>query len=239
MDIVIPLGTGSEWNDNDELRYCLRSFEKNLKDLGNVYIVGHKPAWLQNIKHIEYPDTLLRNKDGNLIAKVMAVCSESELTSKFIRLSDDQLLLKQIESHELKPYYIELILPEHPISRWKQRLKRAFDCLQHKGLTSYNYESHIPMIVDKLLFPKIMMEFPYYEENGGVTINTPYFNTVLQEHKLLPSVFKESIEDPCTVSQLIPIFQSRTIVNYNNNGFNDDLKAVIKDLFPNKSKFEL
>ena len=49
IDVVIPLGTGSRWQDN-ELRYCLRSIEKNLSGVNEVVIVGEKPKWLTNVR---------------------------------------------------------------------------------------------------------------------------------------------------------------------------------------------
>jgi hypothetical protein len=56
IDVVYPLGTGSVWQDN-ELRYSLRSLEKNFPDLGRVYVVGHKPDWLGNVEHIPFGDS--------------------------------------------------------------------------------------------------------------------------------------------------------------------------------------
>lgn len=238
IDLVIPLGSGSEWEDN-ELRYCLRSFEINLFDLGQIFIVGHKPSWLTNVMHFEYPDTLTRNKDGNLIAKVITACEQPLLSEKFIRLSDDQLLLKKIFSEEIHPYFVQINLPERPLSRWKQRLRKGIDILASRDLSVYNYESHLPMIIDKNRYPEIMKTFPYYEEGGGVTVNTPYFNTILTEHTLLPSSVKFTIERPCTASQILEGVKNSMFLGYNDRGLNDDLKAVIANMFPNKSKYEL
>ena len=54
MDIVIPLGTGSRWQNN-ELRFALRSIEKYLTGYDKIFIIGECPSYLQNIIHIPCP----------------------------------------------------------------------------------------------------------------------------------------------------------------------------------------
>jgi len=56
MDIVYVLGSGSEWDDN-EIRFSLRSVEKYLTGVGNVYIIGKKPNFLKDIIHRSVPDS--------------------------------------------------------------------------------------------------------------------------------------------------------------------------------------
>ncbi len=49
MDIVIALGTGSRWMDN-ELRYALRSIEKHLKGhTGRILLIGQRPKWVNKV----------------------------------------------------------------------------------------------------------------------------------------------------------------------------------------------
>jgi len=42
----------SSWGDDNELRYSLRSLEKNLIGLNRIFVVGHKPKWLVGVTHI-------------------------------------------------------------------------------------------------------------------------------------------------------------------------------------------
>ena len=71
-DILIPLGTGSR-HDNLELRYCLRSIEKHLKGVGNIFLVGEKPDWVQNVIHIPAKDNPNNwNRARNIYDKIMA-----------------------------------------------------------------------------------------------------------------------------------------------------------------------
>ena len=71
-DILIPLGTGSRHQDF-ELRMCLRSIEKHLKGVGNIFIVGEKPNWVHNVIHIPFKDNPNNwNRARNIYDKIMA-----------------------------------------------------------------------------------------------------------------------------------------------------------------------
>ena len=57
MDILYYIGKGSHHN-NQELRYSLRALEKHCKDIGNVWIVGNRPHFLNNnIKYLWVEDS--------------------------------------------------------------------------------------------------------------------------------------------------------------------------------------
>jgi len=102
VDVVIPLGRGSRWNDN-ELRFCLRSLEKNFLDLGKVWIVGEKPEWCVGVHYLRMPDFFTSNKDANLITKVMTACYQAKMPPRFVRCSDDEVFLRPIGFGEMRP----------------------------------------------------------------------------------------------------------------------------------------
>lgn len=56
MQIVIPIGIGSNW-DNNELRYCLRSINEYLGDVDLVVLgePGVSIPWLTNCTYHELP----------------------------------------------------------------------------------------------------------------------------------------------------------------------------------------
>lgn len=78
MDVVIPLGSGSRWQDN-ELRFCLRAVEKHLKGYDRIYIVGRKPDWIQNIEFIPYVEAHTRER--NIMEKVRRACKSGVATT--------------------------------------------------------------------------------------------------------------------------------------------------------------
>jgi hypothetical protein len=107
MDILYILGTGSTWKDN-ELRYSLRSVEKNIVDSGNVFIVGEKPDWLQNVYHISFPDAY-QKKWCNVYSKLTRACKSPALSSDFLLFNDDFFILQPIKA-ENYPFYFSSIM---------------------------------------------------------------------------------------------------------------------------------
>ena len=250
-DLVIPLGIGSTWNNN-ELRYALRSYDKYFKNLGNVYIVGSKQyikeklPWLTGVEIVDCGDPNRRNKDANIINKVLKVINEYPVTKDFIRTSDDQLLLKEVD--ELLPFYsFDMRKKEQAWwrgNRWKQRLKRTMRILFVKKKTTFNYDVHIPMEVNAKQFKKIFVNtdpFNRFNMSIGFTINSLYYNVALTEHQQLDlstrlDLDKVSIE---VANILVKKMIGKTYLIYNNHGLNQVLRDAIVKKFPDPCRFEI
>jgi len=102
MDIVYILGTGSLAQD-EEIRYSLRSIEKHMQDLDNVYVVGERPDFLINIKHISCKDPH-GEKWKNAHHKIMTACNLGELSEEFLLMNDDFFANADFIGAEL-PFY--------------------------------------------------------------------------------------------------------------------------------------
>lgn len=241
IDVVYALGGGSRWNDN-ELRYSLRSIVANFRDLGRVYVVGQKPDWLAGVVHLPADDPLPRNKDGNIIRKVLLACQTPSLSDDFVRLSDDQLLLRPLAFAEMRPYFLAQPSAEkcrgHSSNHWQQRLRRTCELLAGRNLTTFNYDAHIPLPINKHKFIEVM-EGCDFENDVGYTINTLYFNSVgLAAH--FPLLRRKAVfENPCGDARVIRRrMAGKDYLGYNDRGLTDELKSVLEELFPNPAPFE-
>jgi len=241
IDVVYPLGRGSKWSDN-ELRYSLRSLEKNFPDLGEVYVVGCRPAWLANTVHIPADDPLRTNKDGNIINKVLRACRRHELSEEFVFASDDQILLSRVSFQDVKPFYVSDLAKVRESwwgkGRWKRRMKRTYELLASRQRSTYHYDSHVLVPFNKYKFVWVMTGCNF-EEGIGYTINTVYFNSLgLNEHHPIDGR-KATFERACRdVGRIRARLEGKTYLGYNNAGLTPELKQVIKELFPHKSRFE-
>lgn len=247
IDLVLPVGSGMSWND--ELRYVLRSYCKNFDHLGKVFIVGDikklkaKFPWLKGVELVDCPDPFNMNKDANIIRKVIKVIDTCDVSDPFIRASDDQFILRKVDS--FPPMYTWEI-DKKPAewwgrgTRWKNRLKRTDRMLMIKGYSRYNYDGHFPMEY-RHDFKKVMEHYPY-TKSIGYTINSLYFNSVLQEHKYyedcrfffeLPNTDEEVIRDK---------LKGKTFMCYSGArgdlALTPELKSVIMKKFPRKCRFE-
>lgn len=239
IDVVYPLSKESRWQDN-ELRYSLRSLERNLVGLGRIFIVGHKPAWLTNVIHVPAADANPHNKDANIIDKLLLAC-HAGVSDRFLFCSDDQLLLVPTNAADLRPYHIGCLKKKPPQfwggGRWKRGLRRTYDLLLARRVQTFHYDSHIPQPMDRQQFAEIMGGIDYYA-GDGYTVNTLFFNLALKHHKRLPSIkacFERPVIDSGEVRHRIA---GKTFLGYNEGGLTPALKVTLAELFPVPSRFE-
>lgn len=102
MDVVYILGSGSLAN-NEEIRYSVRSLEKHLLDLRNVYIIGEDPKNLPNAFHVQSSDKT-KEKWKNAYLKVLRACEITELSDEFLLMNDDFFLTEDTVGEDF-PFY--------------------------------------------------------------------------------------------------------------------------------------
>ncbi len=237
VDVVIPLGRGSRWEDN-ELRFCLRALETNFVDLGKVWIVGEKPSWCVGVQYLRMPDFFLANKDANLITKVMTACYQHNMSSFFVRASDDEILLRRTRFDAMKPYHQGEIRHPHG-NRWHRRLNRTGRWLRGRGMTAFNYDSHLPAPMERDRFLDVFNRASY-KKLPGLTIDSTYFNCCgLQEHVRLPRRFRFRLDRPVEdTSRLRRVLRRAHYLNLTNRATGPTLEQILTERFPRPSRFE-
>jgi len=237
VDVIYPLGTGSRW-DNDELRFSLRALEANFLDLGKVFVVGECPAWLTGAIHIPMPDIFRYNKDANLISKILAACHHPDVTSHFVRSSDDELLLKPVRFDELCPFHRGHVRDRSGRNLWRRRMRRTARYLKRCDRTTYAYDCHLPVPVDTEKFRRIMRKAPY-ERGIGFTIDTLYFNSCnLADHVRVNRKLLRLRRPAPGLRKLRRRMRRATYLNYNDGSLDSTLKKALRQTFPNPSRFE-
>lgn len=236
MDILIPLGTGSNWQNN-EIKYCLRSIEKNLIDLDRVFIIGYLPDFINKDKvvYINYDDPFKHNKDANIIRKVLKAI-DLGISNNFIRISDDQLFLKPIKSKDIIPLYkFEFNNYDWTkLNNWRRRLKNTYEILKLENKSTFNFDSHIPVVYNGYCFKDVFNKYIWSQENGGYTINSLYFNNInCNKVKLVNEKICFEKENNEEIK-----LNGEQYLGYNNKGLSIQLKEKIENLFSEKSKYE-
>ena len=242
MDIVYVLGDGSRWGDN-EIRYSLRSVQKNLGGAGKIVIVGQLPEFIQNIIHIEAKDIFNPggNADGNIITKVLAACRDKRVSENFLLMADDCMILKPVRAKKI-PFFHKGNMAEfnepgyfkHNI--WRQRLGCTRDVLLQRGLTSYHFDCHRPMIINKKSFCRIMAKYDY-ASGIGFCIKSLYANTAgvtpVRVKNMRYTIFKNY-----TVDEINDRLGEHTFLSVNDSGLTETMKKWIVKKFHEKSKYE-
>lgn len=241
IDVVYKLNDQSH-HDNQELRYSLRSLS-NFTHLRNVYIVGFKPDWVKNVIYIPMDDHYtLKNKDANIINKMIVASTQRDISEWFINISDDQIFLKETSAAYFTiPVYNNNILTSenHYLANnyFYQRLKRTVDILAERKLPHNCYETHAPYLLNKYDYPRSVMQYDY-QHGLGLCGNTLYFNTIREAGQPKQGINHcyrlQKKEDKITED--INKFQ---FLNFNNNTETPELFDFLQDKFPKKSNYEL
>lgn len=217
MDIVYPIAKISQWGNFNELRFSLRSIEKHVPH-GRIFIIGHCPDWVTNISHIPHVDSYV-TKDSNIISKVLRVCYE-DIAPQFIRLSDDQFFLSPFK----EAYYYNGDLNYSKDRSDKQWIKRCFntkDVLLSEKKPIYNYDCHVPQIIDKKKYVDVMLQSTF-GQGVGLLVNSYYFNSIFPQ-------LTDSHQQPDKVNDFLSIGEK----------VGEDVRQRLYSLFPDKSKYEI
>lgn len=244
MDVVYVLGNGSRWKNN-EIRFSLRSIEKNLTGVGNVFIVGVKPDFLQNVIHIEADDIFEPgiNADGNIITKVLAACNDERLSDDFLFINDDHLVLKPTPIWTVEALHkgnMERYEEDYwKLNYWRTRLKRTMETLVERGLPAYHFDCHTPIIFNKEKFKEVMAGFDY-QSDIGLTMKSLYGNSVYNTNKIRVKLSdqKKTIFKNYKLDEIEQRLKRCRFMSFNDDGLNKALIRWLAKTFPTKSGYE-
>lgn len=149
MDIVIPVREG---DDNESLRYCLRSIAANMPHR-RIIIAGYKPKWITGVDYVAVA-TRERNKYRRVMINILAGAELPTASEWIVLFNDDMFVLDPLR--ELAPFHrgnmIEFItgneMAEAP--KQKESMLMTYNALTHAGIkTPLNYELHMPMVMNR------------------------------------------------------------------------------------------
>ena len=239
VPVIIPLGEGSTHN-NAELRFLLRSLERNALDLGEVYIATlSPPEWLRGACVVPIPDTHAHCKDANLIDKTLRVIERNRLDS-FAWCADDNAIVRPIRLDSIPMLYNERVRSDFGNgSKWHRRVLNTFNWADSQGVPlEHSFESHAPQFFrDAKELARRMRRAPY-AKGDGLTIMTAFRVAMRETTGGLPqSRLKDTYEKECEEAVKAAQFL-KPFIGYNDGGINCGILARLEELFPHKSRFE-
>lgn len=154
IDAVYILGEGSRWSNN-EIRYSIRSLERNFK-FRNIVVIGECPEWLHGITYIPIKDSK-SNVSGiklqNARQKYLTACNDQRISKDFMLMNDDFFFLEEVS--EIRNYSrgtIEEMMSRHPTKAgyYYHSLRDTDNKLKAMGIEKpIDFEIHGPMIFNK------------------------------------------------------------------------------------------
>lgn len=240
-DVVYVLGNGSGWADN-EMRYSLRSLEMYLQDLGTVYVIGHRPKWMQNVQHYFYPDRHTC-KERNIMEKLAYACGHPDLSETFLHVHDDHFALAPALACDIPNWHGgpldrlgNQVKARSPKNNWAYAVLNTHQALQEKGHTAHNFDLHLPMLFDKNLYPATMDLYDWKGQPRGFVVKSLYANTLG-----LPGTFSPDLKVNArlTFQQMVDSLKGRPWFSIGNAGLTLAFKELLAALYPKPSRFEI
>ena len=250
IDVVYPYAAGGEtW---EEIRYSIRSIAKNFLNLRNIWIIGDIPEWAENVHHIKkirpYQDSD-QAKNFDYTHSIFLAAMQPDISDFFLVVNDDHHLLapKTAQSIEETPIVRENMDIYTPDERdthdraWQAMLWNTYDRLKESGMSGWNYENHVPVLVSK---ERILHCWSYFGYGTGELVwKTAYFNMFppdaergwLSETTDLKAGFYDK---GFSYKDIKKQGDAAIYMSYNDKGMNTNLKRYLQERFPDPSKYE-
>lgn len=232
IDIVIPLGARST-QKNQELRYCLRSIEKHLTGVGNVFIIGYCPEWLTGVIHIQMQeDPRNRFRDRNIMLKMQEACKDQRVSDNFLMVHDDHFLLSDYEAGAFPYYHMGPMNEGHgQYGETKQNTKSLLSFAESFN----NYDCHCPIVFNKELFMR-SVALADWSKYYGYCLKTLYCVMNGIEGEYTTDI---KIRMPLKANEIKQQIASRNWFSIGDRCFKEGgMMDVLNELYPNKSKYE-
>lgn len=248
MDILYIVGQGSKWRDN-ELRYSLRSIEKNGINVGRVFIAGYIPPFIN-------PKTVgcLRVQDKytvkhyNILHAIEQAVENLPLSEHFLYSSDDHFYIAPTDFDAYPHYWRGVELPTkvepdeknrvyHTTLLSTRKLLECFDLPCHHfawhGNTHFNTRLwNEPDFVRLRRLSYLMPEGcePTCLMNNYWLAHEPFEPIVRQDLKLTSHE---------THATFMTKTEGREVCSSVNNISEAYLAEYLKNTFPDRSKYEM
>lgn len=233
MDLVYILGKGSRWKNN-EIRFSLRSVEKNLKHR-KVFVIGYKPDWMTGVIHVPMNDPY-QHKQKNAIEKIRLACKNSEISEAFILMNDDFFLLQNCgESFPGFTYKTITDLMDNHSTKggyYYRAMKDTIGLLREANIGDVNFEIHAPIVFEKTKFLQMTDAINWMET--GYLFRSIYGNSF--------GIKTEELEQDCKAYDWygVPIIARRSPILSIADAvaLHPKFQKFIQERFPEKSHFE-
>lgn len=244
-DVIIPLGPGSS-HDNMELRYLLRSIERNLEGYGRVIIVSTcAPEWLDRnaVEVLEEGDIYDHNKDANLHRKTLEAIRRLDV-GWFVWCADDNAFMQPVKAGWLPTLHNhrgqEAFKGDG--GTWRVRVLNTFAWAASRGVDlPHNFECHAPQLFDGRALLEGMKGVDYGKQPGlaiyttwRVVTDSWRYSADQRDHKL---TFELECGD--TIRQITDAeLCAKPFLGYSDAGVRCGILERLAGIFPEKSRFE-
>jgi hypothetical protein len=178
IDVVYFL-TPDKFYQHHELLYSLRSLEKHVTGVGQVFVMGAPVSWpTEHLEQIPECDPYDHNKDANIIRKMRIVSQWKAINNPFLFVNDDHYFSQDCRAEDFPFYHKGEIKAFFPQRDYQRRLANTRAQLAARGGPTLNYDVHAPILIDQRKFLEVFDRFDWVDLDGpGVVMKSIYVNS--------------------------------------------------------------
>lgn len=218
---------------NEELRYSLRSVEKNMPHR-NVWIYGGKPSGIEPDRHVKTEQTE-PTKWERVRSMLIQVCNNDEISEDFWLFNDDFFIMQPFDENspptyntDLRSHIARLEAKYGCITEWTKMLRHLADTLESAGKGTLNYAVHKPILINRKKALEVLLKFP----------QEPMFRALYGNYWEIGGV-NEPDRKVKRIDYPVDKFENWRTISTEDASFTSGLVGVfIRGSFTNKSRFE-
>lgn len=225
------------------LTYSLRSLEKHVTGIGNIYIIGSNVSYIVNdsVIHIDRNNVFAQNK--NEVISLYNFCYSKNGVKKFILMSENSFFTQDVEAKKV-PYLFNGKLNEAMKSPDDESINlkalyNTYEILKANKLPMSNFEYDMPMLMDVTKLKGVFESINITPFRDGVCIRSLYAN--IAERKLsffTPFVIDRNKADKIDLNFALSIIDNKKFFSVKEKSFSTTVIQLLYKLYPNKSRWE-
>lgn len=230
-DIIVYIRAGQ----NEELRYAIRTWAKNLTFRKLCVVGGPKPVWLNPDIYIENRThwSLMRQCYENLSLAL----SDDRLTPDVLILMDDVFVMHPVGTWAINydrgslQKQLQRAEERGTIGNTYNELVRAtYDELRKNYNNPRSFEEHAPFLCNRKKMLDLFAKYPDEAQRSHLLWRSLYGN-----HYDIQSIYRPDIK-LATQADLVPM--AADVVSTNDSSFKGRIRPILEDYFPQKSRYE-
>jgi hypothetical protein len=225
--------------------------------VNKVWILGDRPHFLTDdtsaVEHVphEYVARIAnyRLPVRNLFLQVFLGSLIPKLDHEFLAFCDDYLLIDHVRETEIrKDRVLEDLdkLVNRGKGAWKEALWRTYDLLKRLGYPAYNFETHCPTYLTKTRVLEAFCEFRDFiteDRFYGPLAFTSIQNYAVKHGTadlqwMTETQARAGFYSPTDYDRIKAECKGKQFLNFDDAGFNDDMRRWLQEKFPTPSRFE-
>ena len=209
-------------DDNEELRWSLRSVAQNLPHR-KVWIAGHCPEWVTGVIRLELPP--LADKFANQRQSLTAAVNQDGLSHTFLLMNDDMFVCQSVSNRYVPAHHLGPFWERYD---WLVSLGKKNDWMDAIAATAMwsgtedMYECHTPLPFRKHLLRQVLADYPLNQPFAAGEV----YELAGVEPGVLGIDVKNNLNDTPFLSSVDHTFAKGEVGQY------------VRNLFPSKCRYE-